>query len=141
MRLTAELVKRVHREVLDPGPSSAAAVFSETDYDSQLKKFLDDRPDGPIQVFCYGSLIWKPVFEPAKVTRAIATDWSRTFCLRMVRFRGTPDQPGLMMQIDRGGNCEGVLHQVREGREWQDLSTLWRREMTVKPPGQFPALD
>lgn len=138
MRLTEDHVKRVHRDVQDTGSASTVTVFSETDYDSHLKSFLDERPDGPIQVFCYGSLIWKPVFEPVAISRAIATDWSRAFCLRMVRFRGTREQPGLMMQIDRGGSCEGVLHQIREGSEWKDLSTLWRREMTVKPPGNFP---
>jgi cation transport protein ChaC len=103
-----------------------------------LREFLKDRLDGPINVFCYGSLIWKPVFEPVATARATALGWQRAFCLRIVRFRATPDQPGLMMQIDRGGECEGLVQQVAAGREWQDLSVLWRREMTVKPPGNFP---
>ncbi len=42
------------------------------------------------------------------------------------------------MQIDRGGQCDGLIQQVAAGREWADLSVLWRREMTNKPPSNFP---
>lgn len=42
------------------------------------------------------------------------------------------------MQIDRGGACDGVLHTVPPDDEWQILSQLWRREMTVRPPGNYP---
>ena len=42
------------------------------------------------------------------------------------------------MQIDRGGQCEGLVQQVAAAREWEDLSVLWRREMTNKPPSNFP---
>jgi glutathione-specific gamma-glutamylcyclotransferase len=43
-----------------------------------------------------------------------------------------------MMQIDRDGTCEGVLQMVPEDREWEVLSDLWRREMTVRPPSYIP---
>jgi glutathione-specific gamma-glutamylcyclotransferase len=43
-----------------------------------------------------------------------------------------------MMQIDRGGRCEGVVQQVALSRELADLSAPWRREMTIKPPGNLP---
>ncbi|NJM29724.1 MAG: gamma-glutamylcyclotransferase [Rhizobiales bacterium] len=92
-----------------------------------------------MHVFCYGSLIWKPVFEAAASAHAVAHGWQRAFCLRIVRFRGTHEEPGLMMQIDRGdGFCEGIVKQLRAGREWEDLSVLWRREMTVRPPSNLP---
>jgi cation transport protein ChaC len=138
LRLTEDLVRRTHKEVADTGPSASSIVFSEEDYDAHLAEFLKDRPEGPINVFCYGSLIWKPVFQPAATARAVALGWQRAFCLKIVRFRGTPEQPGLMMQIDRGGQCEGIAQQIAESREWEDLSVLWRREMTAKPPGNFP---
>ena len=138
LRLTEDIVRRAHRDVHDAGPSATSTVFSEEDYDAHLTEFLKDRPEGPVNVFCYGSLIWKPVFEPVATARAIALGWQRAFCLRIVRFRGTLEQPGLMMQIDRGGQCEGLVQQVAVAREWEDLSVLWRREMTIKPPGNFP---
>jgi cation transport protein ChaC len=138
MRLTEELVRAVHREVPDEGPFAHLAHFTETDYDDHLAEFLGDRPDGPVQVFAYGSLIWKPAFKPAAVSWGRATGWSRAFCLRVARFRGTRSFPGLMMQIDRGDGCMGVLQTVDGQREWADLATLWRREMTVKPSGNAP---
>lgn len=138
LHLTEEHVRRAYREVTDTGPSASSVVFSEEDYDAHLRAFLKYRPDGPINVFCYGSLIWKPVFQPVATARAIAMGWQRAFCLRIVRFRGTMEQPGLMMQIDRGGQCEGLVQQVAAAREWEDLSVLWRREMTNKPPSNFP---
>ena len=138
LRLTEDHVRRAHREVPDTGPLASSVVFSEEDYDAHLTAFLKDRPEGPVSVFCYGSLIWKPVFVPVVTARAIALGWQRAFCLRIVRFRGTAEQPGLMMQIDRGGQCEGLVQQVAASREWEDLSVLWRREMTIKPPGNIP---
>jgi glutathione-specific gamma-glutamylcyclotransferase len=138
MRLTEDHVRRAHREVPDMGPLASSVVFSEEDYDAHLNAFLKDRPEGPLLVFCYGSLIWKPVFQPVETARAVALGWQRAFCLRIVRFRGTVEQPGLMMQIDRGGQCEGLVQQVAVGREREDLSVLWRREMTNKPPSNFP---
>jgi cation transport protein ChaC len=112
--------------------------FTEELYDEHLASFLKDRPEGPIGVFAYGSLIWKRVFEPTAELRATALDWHRSFSLRQKRVRGTPECPGLMMQIDRGGICEGVLQMVPEGREWEILSDVWRREMTVRPPSYIP---
>ncbi len=138
LRLTAELVKQVHREVPDTGPSAGSIVFSDADYDAYLADFLEGKPDGPLYVFCYGSLIWKPVFKPVATVPAVATGWQRSFCLKVVRFRGTFDRPGLMMQIDRGSQCEGLVQQVAPGGAWADLAKLWRREMTNKPPSNLP---
>ena len=138
LRLTEDHVRRAHREVPDTGPLASSVVFSEEDYDAHLSAFLNERPHGPLLVFCYGSLIWKPVFRPVAIARAVALGWQRAFCLRIVRFRGTVEQPGLMMQIDRGGQCDGLVQQVSAATEWEDLAVLWRREMTNKPPSNFP---
>jgi glutathione-specific gamma-glutamylcyclotransferase len=137
-RLTDAHIRLVHREVIDPGAWPGLDHFTDQQYDEHLAAFLQDRPEGPIGVFAYGSLIWKPVFEPAAVLRVTALGWHRAFTLRLRRFRGTPECPGLMMQIDRGGTCDGVLQIVPSDREWQVLGDLWRREMTVRPPGNYP---
>jgi cation transport protein ChaC len=137
-KLTEEHVRRVHRDIADPGSWPGVEHFTEAQYDEHLRAFLADRPDGPIGVFAYGSLIWKPVFEPSATVRATAIGWERAFTLRIKRFRGTPEFPGLMMQIDRGGTCDGVIQMVPDGAEWPVLADLWRREMTVRPPGNLP---
>jgi len=112
-RLTDELVRIATREVGDAGPIPGFDHFSEADYDKHLDAFLRDRPEGPLHVFAYGSLIWKPVYEPAAAQRAAAPGWHRAFCLKVARFRGTIERPGLMMQLHPGdGGAEGVLHQL-----------------------------
>lgn len=139
MRLTPELVDRVARVVADEGYEAHVAVFSETDYDEHLAEFLKPlAPDDPVWVFAYGSLIWKPGFAHVETRRGIAEGWQRSFCLRIKRFRGTRAQPGLMMQLDRGGSCEGLLMRLPPGREREELRGLWRREITTKPPGNLP---
>lgn len=137
-KLTDAHVRRVHRDIADSGAWPGMDHFTEQQYDEHLREFLRERPDGSVGVFAYGSLIWKPVFEPAETVRATALGWERAFTLRLKRFRGTPECPGLMMQIDRGGTCEGVLHIVPPERESAVLADLWRREMTVRPPGNLP---
>jgi ChaC-like protein len=137
--LTDELVRRAWREVADAGPMPGFDHFSEAEYDEHLDAFLRERREGPLHVFAYGSLIWKPVYEPAATRKAGAPGWQRAFCLKVARFRGTVDRPGLMMQLHPGnGSVGGMQHQLDRGREIDDLRTLWRREMTVKPPGKVP---
>ena len=138
MRLTADHVRLVHRDIPDPGPDPRFEHFSDADYANHLSDFLKQRPAGPAAVFCYGSLIWKPAFKAVTVARAKALDWRRSFCLHMERWRGSAEQPGLMMQIDRGGQCEGVIQEIAAAGEAQTLLDLWQREMTIKPPGNNP---
>jgi cation transport protein ChaC len=138
LRLTEELVKRVHRQIDDIGYEPGTEVFTEEDYETHLEEFLALRPPGALHVFAYGSLIWKPAFEHAGSVRSTAHGWRRSFCLRVVRFRGTADQPGLMMALDQGGKCEGFLQRLHQDRELGELRKLWRREMTMKPPGNMP---
>lgn len=138
LRLTEVHVRKIHRAVDDPGGWPGLEPFTEEQYDEHLQDFLRERPEGPIGLFAYGSLIWKPVFTPAAVCRVEALGWQRAFTLRLKRFRGTPEVPGLMMQIDRGGTCEGILQIVPPEREWDILSDVWRREMSVRPPGNRP---
>jgi cation transport protein ChaC len=138
LKLTEELVRRVQRDLEDPGYDPAMQVFSEKDYDDHLQGFLSEKPPGSLHVFAYGSLIWKPAFEHARMVPGTAQGWRRSFCLRLTRFRGTAQQPGLMMALDRGGTCEGFVQQLHDGREYEELQKLWRREMTMKPPGNKP---
>jgi cation transport protein ChaC len=56
----------------------------------------------------------------------------------MQRFRGTVDQPGLMMALEPGGQCKGVVYDLpRDDLEGQ-LSQLFRREFTFKPANTTP---
>jgi cation transport protein ChaC len=139
MRLTRELVDRVARTEPDEGYEAHIEVFSEADYDEHLAAFLSEIERGQdVWVFAYGSLIWKPGFAHVETRRGVAEGWRRSFCLRIVRFRGTRARPGLMMQLDSGGSCDGLLMRLPPGEEVVELDKLWRREITAKPPGNMP---
>jgi len=64
---------------------------------------------------------------------ATARGWHRSFCFRMTRFRGTQEQPGLMMVLDRGGQCRGVVYQLPATDLAEQFGRLLRREFKYKP--------
>ena len=56
-------------------------------------------------VFAYGSLLWNPLFPFAETRPATLRGLHRRFCLWSLASRGTPDKPGLVLALDRGGAC------------------------------------
>jgi cation transport protein ChaC len=127
MDLTEELVQRCHRTIVEEVVDEKYDYFRDEDYPPIATALLAKRPPGPFWIFAYGSLIWKRDFEIVEQRHGTAMDWHRSFCLRLTNWRGTPDQPGLMMALDRGGRCEGLLLQLPPGEEEKILhGLLWR---------------
>jgi cation transport protein ChaC len=128
MRLTRDLIARIPPNAQDPGPTSS--YFTEAERAASLAATLaHPRARQPVWVFAYGSLIWKPGFP--FVERRIGTihGYHRQFCLLLKRFRGTPEVPGLMLGLERGGICRGVVHRLAEQDRGEALRTVWAREM------------
>jgi cation transport protein ChaC len=140
MALTPELVARVHREVPDPGPGvMKKEPMSDADYRALTEALMEARqPGDDVWVFAYGSLIWKPACEVDGQRTAHLHGWHRKFCMRLVRFRGTPECPGLMMSLDRGGSCRGVIQRLPSSAAAERIEQLLRREISVKPPAHVP---
>lgn len=81
-------------------------------------------------VFGYGSLIWNPGFEVAERVVARAMGWQRSFCMRSIHHRGTPEHMGLVLALDQGpGHCDGVAFRVAPGHEAMTLEALREREL------------
>ena len=139
-KLTPAHIARVHRTVVDAGPAPGVEQHTDADYAEWVARILRDHPDPgrPIQLFAYGSLIWKPEIAHRAERPAVAKGWHRAFCLRMHRFRGSPEQPGLMMALDRGGQCRGVIYELPTEDPATQLDRLFRREFTVKPINSMP---
>jgi cation transport protein ChaC len=82
-------------------------------------------------VFGYGSLLWNPGFEIT--VRAVATlpNYARSFCMRSIHHRGTVDDPGLVLALDKrkGAQCAGVAFAVAAGKEDETLQYLREREL------------
>jgi glutathione-specific gamma-glutamylcyclotransferase len=139
LTLTPDLVARVHRNMEDPGPEPGLVYHTSEDYDRIVQSILVSHPSGQdAWLFAYGSLIWKPEVEHTQALRGTARGWHRSFCFKITRWRATPDQPGLMMALDRGGQCQGVLFRLPADSLEVQLGKLFRREFTAKPPNSMP---
>jgi cation transport protein ChaC len=86
-------------------------------------------PCGHLWVFAYGSLIWRPGFDHAGRHHALLHGWHRDFCLWSHRYRGTPERPGLVLGLDRGGACHGVAFRVPGAQAGEVLRYLDDREL------------
>jgi cation transport protein ChaC len=105
MALTPDLVSRAFRVEPEIPPEAHFTPLGDDAFAELADGLLDGPRSAPVWVFAYGSLIWKPVFAPDAVRRGIAHGWHRAFTLRIERFRGTPEHPGLMMALAPGGRC------------------------------------
>lgn len=138
--LTPAHVARVHREIEDRGQPPGLQPQTDEDYADWVGRVLASHPapDKPTELFAYGSLIWRPEIEHRGEQGGILRDWRRSFCLRQWRFRGSPEYPGLMMSLDRGGECQGVLFELPDTDLETQFNQLFRREFTVKPITNIP---
>jgi cation transport protein ChaC len=136
--LTADLVGRVHRVIEDPGPQPEQIPLDDEDYRRMTQEVLQevDQTTG-LWIFAYGSLLWNPTFSYAEERLGTVYGWHRSYCLHLTRWRGTPEEPGLMLALERGGSCRGVLFRLPEGEEAKDIELLLRREIVFHRPGNL----
>ncbi|WP_412021790.1 gamma-glutamylcyclotransferase [Burkholderia cepacia] len=111
-------------------PPAGMTVRSDAELERTLRATLDRHPSGrDLHVFAYGSLMWNPALDMAGSSVARVDGWHRAFCLRLIIARGTPEQPGAMLALDRGGKCDGLLYRIDAAKVEAELRLLWRREM------------
>ncbi len=80
-------------------------------------------------VFGYGSLIWNPEFEYERADLARAHGYHRAFCVRSTLYRGTPQRPGVVLGLDRGGSCIGVAYRLAPPTRMRAIEGLFQREI------------
>jgi cation transport protein ChaC len=139
MRLSEEHVALMRRDMPDSGPMPGYELMTEADYAQAMADIRARGPQlGDFWFFAYGSLIWKPACEFIEVRTGIVRGWHRSFCLGWnTRFRGSEEAPGLMLALDRGGSCKGVLYRMPPEAIGANLRKLLEREMGLKPSA-FP---
>src|SRR3954466_2856612 len=86
---------------------------------------------GDLWVFGYGSLIWKPGFEFLERVPARLIGEHRALCVYSFVHRGTPEKPGLVLGLDRGGACRGVAFRVAEKNRAATIANLREREQVT----------
>jgi cation transport protein ChaC len=114
------------RKHLPPGTLFRSDDEVQADLDAALAKHP---PGEDVWLFGYGSLMWNPVLHFAERQGGIVRGWHRRYCLWLHAGRGSPDNPGLMLALDRGGSCAGVLFRVAAAEVRNELLLAWRREM------------
>jgi cation transport protein ChaC len=129
--LTPELVSRVERKIAQETDPQRVPM-SDADYQCEATGILDSHDGGPLWVFGYGSLLWNPGFDFEERRPAHLRGWHRAFCMKLNRFRGSEDQPGLMLGLDHGGSCKGGAFRVAEVQVAAVVDKLLRREVPYR---------
>src|ERR1700722_1553325 len=114
------------RLAMPPDTVLASDAKIEADLDAALALHA---PGEDVWLFGYGSLMWNPAIEIAERRAGVVRGWHRRFCLWLHIGRGSPDNPGLMLALDRGGSCAGVLFRIAAAEARNELLLAWRREM------------
>lgn len=104
---------------------------TDADREATRRRTLAGREEGALWVFAYGSLIWDPGFLFDEVRTGTVNGFHRSFCLHSELGRGTPDKPGLMAGLDRGGECTGLVFRIARERVEAESKVIWRREMLM----------
>ena len=88
-------------------------------------------PGAELRVFGYGSLMWKPDFPYIDIVPASLHGYHRAFCIHSTHYRGTRENPGLVLGLDRGGMCHGRMFRVKPEHAQATADALHARELVT----------
>ena len=119
------------RLVAERNDGQTTLATDEQLLESRRELVPDDADTSDIWVFGYGSLMFNPIMDYVERARATIYGHHRRFCLWTRLGRGSPDCPGLVLALDRGGCCPGIAFRLRPEVAIAELDLLWRREMVT----------
>ena len=97
--------------------------------DEIWEKFKEDHVD--LWVFAYGSLLWNPGFNLVESVPAVLYGYRRSFCMWSIHYRGTPENPGLVLALEQrqGEKCRGLALRCKKEDKKNVLTYLREREL------------
>src|ERR1700683_5618068 len=98
---------------------------------SEAELSQGDSSRGDLWVFGYGSLMWRPGFDFIEQVPARLIREHPALCVYSFDQRGTPERPGLVLGLDRGGACRGVAFRVEADLRNHTVEYLRSREQTT----------
>jgi cation transport protein ChaC len=117
-------------EAFAPPPSSARPLTPEQ-MEATLKAAMGDwKPGEGFWIFGYGSLMWNPDFTWDARHVATLRGYHRAFHIWSRLNRGTPENPGLVLTLECGGSCRGLVYRIPPERVEAEMQRMWKREMT-----------
>jgi cation transport protein ChaC len=75
--------------------------------------------------------MWRPGFNFAERQLAWLRGYHRALCIYSHVHRGTPERPGLVLGLDRGGSCRGVAFRVEGTNAQATIGYLRAREQAT----------
>ncbi len=129
MSLTREQIQSGWVQQMAREAGHTMKVLTDDELATSRRDMLARAPSKEIWVFGYGSLIWNPAFHFDERRIGVIHGFHRRFCLWTTLGRGSPDCPGLMLGLDRGGSCRGVVLRITPELVESETDVLWRREM------------
>jgi cation transport protein ChaC len=98
---------------------------------------LIDSGAGELWVFGYGSLMWRPGFDFTERVDAKLIGAHRALCVYSFVHRGTPERPGLVLGLDRGGACRGLAFRVQASKRAETVAYLRGSEQVTMVYREF----
>lgn len=112
-------------------PQPVRFLSDEQRHASMMRALTGWQADQDLWVYAYGSLIWNPEFDFHEQRLSTLRGHHRALCLWSRVNRGTPETPGLVFGLDRGGSCRGMTFRIPAAAVPTAFEALWRREMAT----------
>lgn len=113
-------------------PELNLTILSDEELIASIRATLKRRTTSELWIFAYGSLIWNPLFPYIERRVVTIKGWQRQFCLLAPVGRGTIENPGLVLGLEKGTYCDGIAYRLPiDDNLESELLLLWRREMVV----------